>query len=599
MRGMAQADFSTVFWQLGLILLAATIMNFFARKAKQPPLVGYIFGGIIIGPYFISFISSSFGLTTSFFPKLDISNVALLSQLGVAFLLFSVGVESNLFKLKNLGTVIIVSGFVQVLLTVAITMLLGLAISGLSFSESLYLGVILSCSSTMLILKLLSDSFSINTIHGRLMLGISLVQDAAIVLMMPLLLKIGFALDGQIIFDVFVFGATLLFLAIALNRFIYPAVFKRLSGNTEVLFLAPISVCFAFMFISETFGMPMAIGAFIAGVSLSALPYSAEVANEIRGLRDFFVTIFFVTLGMQLNIFSLPAATAVIVLAIIVIFLLKPFITYWITMLAGYGNDIAASVAFCLIPVSEYSFLLASQGHSAGALTGDFHSTVIFVIGLSMIVTPYIFKYRRTIESTLQKMPWNRQKFSVFFSRNLESVFEEKELSSKVIIAGGGIMGGSLARFLKSENPIVLDHDPDVISLLKKEGISAVYGEIDNEHLWRKIKIKDTKVVIIAVPSFDSAVKLLKYAKKENPAMVVFARAHSFAEAKELYAENADFVCLPEAAASNIVVKEVMEYLHSGSLTRIRALHSEMMMHIEEAAAKHPKKKTSKKDGLI
>ncbi|MEM4663153.1 MAG: cation:proton antiporter [Candidatus Diapherotrites archaeon] len=597
---MAVSEIATIFWQLGLILVAATFMNFLSRRFKQPPLVGYIVAGIIIGPYFMAFLSQTFNLVVPITHGSDVEKIGLLSQLGVAFLLFSAGIESDLFKLKRVGSTVILGGITQVILTIIVTVFLSNTFGFVSFVEALYFGVILSCSSTMLILKLLSDSFTSNTIHGRLLIGISLVQDAIIVVMIPLLLNLKFTIAWGLLFELALFGAALLILALMLNSFVYPKIFRRLSGSTEILFLAPISVCFVFMYLSELFGIPLAMGAFIAGISLSALPYSTQIANEIRGVRDFFVTIFFVTLGMQLNVFSIPSASAVIILAMVIAFVIKPLIIYAIIMAAGYGNSISVAVAFCLIPLSEYSFLLAMQGHTTGFLTDGFYSAVIFVISISMIITPYIFKYHREIENLFGGF-FSKEtgKINAFFNRKIDKVMDKSLVFSKIIIAGGGIMGGSIAKFLKNENPIVIDHDPDVVLNLRKEGITALYGEIDNPLIWKNIKLDEAKVLIIAVPSFEATLNLLNYAKKENPKIVIFARAHSFLEAKELYLKNADFVCLPEAAASNLVIKEVMEYLHTGSLTRLRALHSEMMCHIEEAADRHEKKKKAKKNTLI
>jgi len=597
---MNSPDILAFLWELGLILVAATILSAITRRLKQPPLVGYIIAGILIGPYFLNFLAEKTGLNISFLPRVDITNIAMLSQLGVAFLLFSVGIDSDLFKLKKVGKVAIIGGFLQVTLTVLLTLLLGRIFAFLGFLEALYLAVILSCSSTMLILKLLSDSFAINTLHGRLVTGISLVQDALIVLFIPVLLDFSLISNIAVFLRFILSGAYLLGLALFLNRYLYPKIFSKSTLNPELLFLGPLSICFAFMFISESLGITIAMGAFIAGLSLSALPYSFEISNETRGVRDFFVTIFFVTLGMQLNLFYIPTGLSIVLLSLAVILIIKPLITYIICLFAGYGHQISLAAALILIPVSEYSFLLASQGYSHGLLSTSFYSATIFVIGISMIITPYFFKYKDELAEAFAKFSGKMPSFGgEFFRRNIKRFDEPQSLSSNIVIVGGGVMGGSAARFLHREKPIVIDHDPDVIDALKKEGFEAIYGDAENKLIWKRINFADVKVLILAIPKFDAVISVLRYAKKVNPNIVVFARAHSFHEAKELYNANADFVCMPEAVGSNIIVKEVAEYLHSGSLARIRALHTELMHYLEETSKKHEKHHFKQRNNLV
>jgi len=277
----------------------------------------------------------------------------------------------------------------------------------------------------------------------------------------------------------------------------------------------------------------------------------------------------------------------------VVVFIVKPAIFYILCLLAGYGKEISTMVALGLAQVSEFSFLLAGQGFSTGVLSQSFYSTTIFVIGLSMVVTPYFFRYRSSFVDFSEKLAGILPKRMMrdLFRRRIKQLEEPAEFSANMVIVGGGIMGGSIARFIRNERFLIVDHDPDVIETLRKDGFLAVYGEAENKTLWKKMNLRNVKILVLAIPKFDATMHLLRYARHVNPKIVVFARAHSYDEARELYEANADFVCIPEAAGSNILIKEIVEYLNTGSLRRVKALRDELLKHLEEASKMHPKKK--------
>jgi len=580
-------------WELGLIIVAAAVFNFIAKKLKQPTLLAYILAGIFIGPYFLNFLANTFSIDLTILKIANIQDIALLSKLGVAFLLFSVGIESDFLKLKSFGKLAVIGGTLQVALTALFTYILAYYTGILDFNEALYLAVILAFSSTMIVVKLLSDSFTIDTLHGRIMLGFLLVQDVLVILLMPLLSNLKLLLELQTFANFIISGAVLMAVALIASRFIYPRIFSFSAKGAEMLFLGSLSICFVFMFLAESLGIPMAIGAFIAGLSLSVLPYSFEIYDEIKGVRDFFVTIFFVTLGMQLNFFQLSNSLPLLLLSFLVVFIIKPAIFYLLCLFAGYGKNISFTVALGLSQVSEFSFLLAGQGLAAGLISQDFYSTIIFIIGLSMVVTPYFFKYRQAfmefIDSISSRIPIPIKKD--LFNKKIKHLEEVAEQKGHIVIVGGGVVGSAIAKFLKDKPLLIIDHDPDVVALLRAEGFTAVYGEAENKTLWNKLNLKDAKMLVLAIPQFEASMHLLNYAKHANPKIVIFARAHKYDEAKQLYDAGADFVCIPEAAGSNILIKEIVEYLETNSLRHVNALRDELLKQLEEASKKQPKKK--------
>ncbi|MCX6802938.1 MAG: cation:proton antiporter, partial [Candidatus Diapherotrites archaeon] len=542
-------------WDIGIIIIAATLLNFIARALKQPPLVAYIIAGILIGPWGIPLaVKSAFGAEISLLAG-EGGTIRLLSELGIAFLLFSVGIESELAKLKKLGFIAFFGSTLQVFLTAAFVLVFASIFHILAPVEALYLGIVLAFSSTMLVVKLLSDNFSIDTMQGRLMVGFLLVQDVIVIVLMPIAWNWEHMLHPSFLSGLLFAGIVLLSIAFFLSRFVYGRIFRFASKDSEMTYLAALSTCFGFMFLSQMLNIPLAIGAFIAGLSLSMLPFNFQISEEIRGIRDFFVSIFFVTLGLQISFAFTPGILLILALAFFTVLVLKPVIFFAITYFAGYGKRVSLLVALGLAQVSEFSFLFASQGLSQGVLSQAFYSVTILVIAVSMLLTPYFMQSSEWFYSRLlwvsERIP-EKMKSRKFY-RKVDWLEEGKSASNHIVVVGAGVVGGSIARLLNGKQPLlVMEHDPDIVERLKGEKINIFLGESRNRIIWKKLGLEKARLLVITIPNVPAAQKLLEYAKGENKSIVVFARAHSFDEASKLYESGADFVCMPEVAGSNV-----------------------------------------------
>ncbi len=589
---IAQVEPLGLLWDIGLIIVVATAFNYIARALKQPPLLAYILAGVFIGPWGIPFITRVlFGMQISFFVG-DAETIRLLSELGVAFLLFSVGIETDFTKLKKLSSVLIFGGVLQVFFIAGFVYFLMTFFQALTVMESVYLGLILAFSSTMVVVKLLSDSFSIDTLQGRLMIGFLLVQDVLVILILPIVRNLGNIFQPDF-FVGFMFAGFILFaLAFVMTKFVYPVIFRFSFRNPELLFLTAVSSAFGFMFLTHALHLPLAIGAFIAGLSLSMLPYNFQIYEEIRGIRDFFVTIFFVTIGIQLTFVFMGVLWKMVIFSILVVLILKPIIFYAISYFSGYGKRISLFVALGLAQISEFSFLLASQGLSEGMLNPEFYSATIFIIAISMVITPYVFQYEEKFYNFFKR-------FSVFpksfdrrrFYNRVHWLEEGKSVSNHIVLVGSGVVGGSIARALKSEHPMIaMDQDPDAVERLKREGVNIFLGEADNKTLWRKLRIDKAKLLILAIPNVSSSLRLLHYAREINPKIVVFSRAHTFEDASRLYEEGADYVCMPAVVGSNIFLKTIVEFLETSALNHVNVLHDEFVKYLKERAKQTKKK---------
>lgn len=581
-------------WDLALIILASTAFAYIMKKLKQPSLLAYIFAGIVIGPAAVSIFSHlcnivplnscESALRTLFSVKRE-TEIRVLSDLGIVFLLFLIGIESDFRKLRSIGKLAVIGTVVQVALTAFFTALLAFGFGLLGLKDAIYVGVMLAFSSTMVVVKFLSDRYATNTLHARLMIGFLLMQDLLLIMVIPMVT------DMQALSTVSGMGMLLLsFVALLasmhlFSKYVAPRIFRFTSKSTELLFLSALSTCFGFIFLSSVvFNMPEAIGAFIGGVSLSMLPYNLQIYDELRGLRDFFVMLFFVTLGMQLSFVFSTSALLIMVLMLFVVFFVKPAIFYLISMLSGHGSHTSFLVAIGLAQVSEFSLIIARLVQD-NFTNPELYSATITVIAISMIATPYLLnsseKLYRKAKHFSKKMPLRLGKG--LFDHKIRPLEETERMSGHVVIIGGGVMGKLIATALKDKAKVmVVDHDPEVVEELMKLGINATYGEADNRIIWRRLNLKEAKAMVITVPRATDALRLVRHARKANPNIVIFARAHTFHDAELLYEKGVNFVCLPLVLGSNLFIKEITEFLESNKTTHFYRLQDEFLSYIKE-----------------
>ena len=544
---------SPLLLDIGLLIVIATLFAYLARVLKQPLLVGYVIAGILIGPMGAGIITNP-------------EEISVLAEFGIAFLLFTVGLEIDFKRLRSVGPASLLGGVVQMVLT----FVLGFAIAtifGIAPLIATYVGLLLAFSSTMIVAKLLVDRNEIKTLHGRIMMGVLLIQDLLVILILPLMGNMGAAFSLELVSLVIVNGLGLFSIAVVLNRYVMKRLMDYAAKSNEILFLTAVAVCFSFIGLSYFLGFPIAIGAFIGGIALAEFPYNLEIFGEMHSLRDFFSVIFFASLGMQINMGIMTGMLPLLIVLLMVTVLVKPFILSIVYLFLGYGGRTASVIGLGMGQASEFSFILAAQGLALGHITQGVYSVMVSVVVFSMMVTPYFMNARNGIYSLLTK-----PKIGLFervgaphHVKKLEK-HPTKELRNHTVIFGCDVMGTKIVDYLreKKKSFIVAEHNPEVIRDLGKQGVYTIYGDADNEDLLKASGLYRARLGIVTIPDVEVSGFVIGKAKRFNPKIKIYARAHSEDEAEALYRVGADFVVVPDFVSGGTLVRKIEHFLSGG-----------------------------------
>ena len=373
-----------ILFDIGLILIFAAIVAYIAKAIKQPLIPAYIIAGLILGPLALGIIHDSEIIRT-------------IAEIGIIFLLFIVGIEMDLNKLKSVGWTTIIVGTLQVVLTFIAGYLISLYALGFDPLNSVYAGLVLAFSSTMIVIKLLSDEEELNTLHGRLIIGILFLQDVFVIFALAILLGTT-TFSPALIVPILIKAFILFLIAYLLNRYVVYRVFKFAAKSQELLFLMALAICFVFVMIAYLFGFSIAIGAFVAGITIANLPYNMDIVGRVSPLKDFFATIFFVALGLQLGIGNFSTILFPLLIFMLVILFLKPFVILIILSILGYDKRNSFAAAISLAQISEFSLILVM---SLASVSEVLFTTTILAAIISIALTSYIFKYEMKIYNIL------------------------------------------------------------------------------------------------------------------------------------------------------------------------------------------------------
>ncbi|MGE3541184.1 MAG: cation:proton antiporter [Candidatus Tectimicrobiota bacterium] len=578
----AEGQHATLISSIGLSILAATVLAFLSHAAGQPLLLAYIAAGVLIGPQI------GFGLVTS---ETDIRTI---SEIGLIILLFMIGLEINISKLRQAGVSLLLSGVGQFILCsvlgVGFFYWLGYGL-GQGTYDVWYLACCCALSSTTIVVKLLYSKFELDTLAGRLTLGILVFQDIWAIVILGIQPNLANP-DLLGILGSFAKGGLLLLVSLLVSRYVLPALFHTVAKIPEIILVASLGWCFAVAGLAGALGLSIEMGALIAGVAISTFPYNMDVIAKIISIRDFFITLFFVTLGMEIpNPWHNLPLLGIAVLASIFLIASRFLTIYPLLYVLKNGTRVSLLTSINLSQMSEFSLVIGAIGLAQGHIGREILSSLVFVFVLTSILSTYMIQYSDRLQKTLNRA---LQRLGI---KDLPGVSEdeEPEESQDIVLLGFYRVASSflheiLDREAEAEadsrcskaSIVVVDFNPEVHRKLRAYGVKGVYGDISHLDTLHHVGIHEAKVVLSTIPDSllvgTDNLRLMQHIQSLCPHARILVTAEDPARALELYTAGADYVLMPRLIAAQHVY-EMTERLLQGSVTDIADIKQ---AHIEQ-----------------
>lgn len=531
---------TTVLFQLSIVILLASGLGVLAQLFRQPTILAYLATGALIG-YF------------DFFNLSNQEAFRLFSDLGIMFLLFLVGLEINYTSLRLVGKISIIVGFGQIVFTSIIGFLLSQFL-GFGLIESLYIGIALTFSSTIIVVKLLADKKDLNSLYGKISIGFLLVQDFVAILILIVLAGIDSNNSISLVNLIFtiVKGVGLFILMLWLGRKYLPIVFDVIAYSSELLFLASLAWVLTLAAIVSQIGFSIEIAGFLAGLALANSSEHYQIASRIRPLRDFFIVIFFVILGSSIMFSSFVGLGKQIIILSLFVLIGNPLIVWAIMGFMGYRKRTFFLAGVTVAQISEFSLIVAARGYQLGHIASGAFATITAVGIITITLSTYLIVYGEHI------FRYVRRSLSLFERiKNAEDFIDISDIKKQIIIIGCHRIGQSLARGLLKQNVLVIDFDPEIITSMRNEGFDCLFGDISDEEIFEKANFEFSMLVISTSPSFEDNISLLENIHTLSKRPKIIVRAETEKDAEILYQKGADYVLLPHLTTGHYIAKAI------------------------------------------
>lgn len=530
---------------IAIVVAAGLIGGLIAQQLRQPLILGYILAGIIVGPY-------TGGVTVS-----DIHDIELLAEIGVALLLFALGLEFSLKELKPVRNIALIGTPIQILLSIALGFGIG-QLLGWEPVPSLWFGGMIALSSTMVILKTLMNQGRMGTLSSRVMIGMLIVQDLAVVPLMIILPQLNDPEAGLPILGLAALKAAFfLFLMIFVGTRVIPRLMTRIAAwnSRELFLLAVTAMGLGIGYVTYLFGLSFAFGAFVAGLVLSESDFSHQALSDIVPLRDIFGLLFFASVGMLLDPAFLFANLGTILLIVLLISAGKGLIFGTLSRLFGYGNVVPLAVGLGLFQVGEFSFVLARVGLSTNSISQELYSLTLTVAVITMVMTPFVSGMTAPLYA-LRKRWFKREP--------LQTVNLPKTgLQDHVVIAGGGRIGQYVARLLQELelNYVIIELDYHRIEQAKEAGLPVIFGDAEQGIVLEVAQVEHARLVVITTPVISIAQSIVSQVRHLNSGVHIVARAEGTEQMQSLYAQGVYEVVQPEFEAGLEITRQTLLHL--------------------------------------
>ncbi|HUW04780.1 MAG TPA: cation:proton antiporter [Williamwhitmania sp.] len=533
--------------EVALVFGIASLSVFIFHKLKLPAIIGFLVAGILAGPY-------GFGLAGHG------TRMEFLAELGVIFLLFTIGIEFSLKKLIEIRKVALLGGSVQVLLTILFTGIIVYFI-GFSFQNALFIGFLVALSSTAIVLKVMQEKGVISTDYGNAALGILIFQDLAVILMMvaiPLLAGKGSEDDGAFV-KLLVGAIGIIALTIVAGKYIIPRVLYQVAktGSNELFLLVIIAIAFSITYITYALGLSLALGAFLAGLAISETDYNHHTFGQIIPFRDVFASFFFISIGMLFDLHFFMNNLLLILAVTLAVILLKAVIAGFAAFVLGFPFKSTLIVALGLAQIGEFSFILSQRGVQLGIMDDWLYRIFIASSVLTMAVAPLLMLSSIPLANKLLKLPIPKA-----LKRGLNPVWPPKheKLSNHLIIVGYGLNGRNMVRASKiARIPYaIVDFNPEIVRKEQRRNEPIFYGDAASDPVLLAAGIRRASVVVVAVPDAASTFGIAAAARSLNSAAYIIIRTRSTRDMEALYKLGVDEVISQDFETSVEIFSRVM-----------------------------------------
>lgn len=563
-----------VFAELGLIIMIAVVAAGVLRYLKQPLIIGYIIAGILASPYGFNIVQSEESIRT-------------FAEIGVAILLFLVGLNLNPKIIKEVGKVSLVGGLGQVLFTSTIGYLI-IRFLGFNAVEGVFMAIALTFSSTIIILKLLSDKGDVETLYGRISIGFLIVQDIVAIFILMLMASISQGTNfTQLAIATFLPALGLMILLFVLSMTVLPTVTKHIAKNQEFLLLFALGWSFALAFLFSYIGLSIEVGALLAGISLSTSPYRYEMSSRLRILRDFFLVIFFVWLGSQM-VFTISAGQWIAAVLLSVFVLIgNPLIVLFLMGRLGYSKRTAFLTGLTVAQISEFSLILVSLGVRSEYISQEILSLVTIIGLITIAGSSYMIIYSKQLFKLLSPF------LSVFEKKGVK-IDEPHHMANppEVMLFGYNRIGYDLLKSFKKikKEFLVVDYDPEVVLQLSREGIPVQYGDAADPEMLSELDFSTTRMAVSTIPDFDTNLLIIRKIRDQSKEAIIIVVSHHVEESMKLYDEGATYVIMPHFLGGHHTSMMIEEYgMDVGKFLRQKVLHMEHLNIRQKLGHEHPK----------
>lgn len=532
--------------EIVIILGLAVIVLLICHYLRLPTIVGLLIAGVIAGPHGLGLVYS----------VNEVENVA---AIGVILLLFTIGIELSLGNLLQLRKAFLLGGSLQVLLTILVVSLIARQV-GLPANKSVFIGFLISLSSSAIVLKILQDKVEIDSPHGRTALAISIFQDVAIVPMMlltPILAGTGEEYKGGFLLP-FLKGLGIIIIVIFSANMLVPRILHQVvrTKSRELFLLTIVVICFVVAWSTASVGLSLALGAFLAGLIISESRYSHHVLGNIIPFRDVFTSIFFISIGMLLDTNFLLNNAGLIILCVLGVLIIKTLLVAMVTALLMLPLRVILLVGIALSQVGEFSFVLSRIGYQYALLTKEIYQLFLAVTIITMALTPFMMSLATPIINLALNLPLpHRLKRGLLLDPRLSGERQQLELKDHLIIVGFGVNGRNVARAAKVAGIpyVIIEMNPDTVIAERKKREPIYFGDATNEIVLQFAKITLARVLVVTIADPAATQRIVSLARHLSPQLHIIARTRFLQELPQLYKLGANEV-IPEEFETSIEI---------------------------------------------